>query len=56
MLEKWFRPKKVEHFDLLPTRRICNRLTETRRVGALMVKFLLDYFTRLCRNTALKQT
>jgi hypothetical protein len=57
MLEKPLRPKKVERFDFAPsTRRICHRLTETRRVNALTVKFLLDYFTRLCRNTALKQT
>ena len=57
MLEKLFRPKKVERFDLLHrTLRICHWLPEPRRVAALMVKFLLDYFTRLCRNTALKQT
>ena len=44
-------------FRFAPSRRrICHRLTETRRVGTLTVKFLLDYFTRVCRNTALKQT
>ena len=35
---------------------IWHRLPEPRRVGALLFKFLLDYFTRLCPNTALKQT
>lgn len=29
---------------------------EPRLAAALMVKFLLDYFTRLCRNMALKPT
>ena len=43
--------------DLLDrTLRICHRLPHSQPVGALMFKFLLDYFTRLCPNTALKQT
>ena len=49
--------EKVERFDLLHrTLRICHWLPESRRVCDLMVKFLLDCLTRLCPNTALKQT
>jgi hypothetical protein len=50
MSEKRFRPKEVERFDLL------HRRAGFVTVSALMVKFLLDYFTRVCRNTAIKQT
>ena len=54
MLEKLFRPKGAERVDFLNrTRRICQRLPEPRRVAALMVKFLLDSFVKLCRNTNL---
>ena len=55
MLGKLFRPNGAERVDLLHwTLRICHRLNEPRLVDALMVKFLLDCFTRLCRNMTRK--
>jgi hypothetical protein len=51
-----FRPKGAERVDLLHrARRIRHRLPEPRLVAALMVKFLLDCFTTLCRNMTLNQ-
>jgi hypothetical protein len=58
MLEKLFRPRRADRVSIQSnrTRRIGHRLPAPRLVAALMAKFLLDFFMRLCRNTTLKPT